>query len=320
MIKNLITTVIFASMPAVATTQNITRTYAIDKNINVEWYSEDGGDQDLRRITTESGFNGDDYGLLQYKAVEFYHGKYDDLQQGNVVDIENYTFYNKISMYRYTPYNKNGYKQTNAITLTETFIHPNMNMSGDLLLQYNNEVWYITDNTWDEFLNVRNNEITWETYNRFLTKIDRDLYKYKADQKEETKEVNDWENYSYNLPINTTKKYYATIVLERFITDETETTKPVFTNKPVMETTNSIQAILQFNISENQTIVKQEVIDLPSLIFTILSMPFSFISQAFNLTLFPNTPYSIDIGNIFLALIGTLILIFVIGLIAKKAK
>lgn len=65
-----------------------------------------------------------------------------------------------------------------------------------------------------------------------------------------------------------------------------------------------------------------EVIDIPNLMFTILTLPFSFISQAFNLTLFPNTPYSINIGNLFLSVIAIILLMWllqkIIGFFAKS--
>jgi hypothetical protein len=61
-----------------------------------------------------------------------------------------------------------------------------------------------------------------------------------------------------------------------------------------------------------------EVIDIPNFIFTILTLPFSFISVAFNLTLFPGTMYQINLANLFLAIIGILVFIFVIGLLIKK--
>lgn len=65
-----------------------------------------------------------------------------------------------------------------------------------------------------------------------------------------------------------------------------------------------------------------EVIDIPNLMFTILTLPFSFISQAFNLTLFPNTPYSINIGNLFLSVVAIILLMWllqkIIGFFAKS--
>jgi hypothetical protein len=65
-----------------------------------------------------------------------------------------------------------------------------------------------------------------------------------------------------------------------------------------------------------------EYIDIPNLMFTILTLPFSFISQAFNLTLFPNTPYSINIGNLFLSVVAIILLMWllqkIIGFFSKS--
>lgn len=60
-----------------------------------------------------------------------------------------------------------------------------------------------------------------------------------------------------------------------------------------------------------------EIVDIPGLIFTMLGMPFAWISTAFNLTLFPGTPYSINIANTFMALIGIVILIFILKKLLK---
>lgn len=68
-------------------------------------------------------------------------------------------------------------------------------------------------------------------------------------------------------------------------------------------------------ITDNPT----EVVDIPGLMFNILTMPFAFISQAFNLTLFPGTLWEINIANLFLAVIGILIFMWIIlHLILKK--
>lgn len=56
----------------------------------------------------------------------------------------------------------------------------------------------------------------------------------------------------------------------------------------------------------------QEIIDVPSLFWQILSMPFAFISQAFNLTIFPNTPYSLNVSNLLFTIIGGLIIIYIV--------
>lgn len=58
-------------------------------------------------------------------------------------------------------------------------------------------------------------------------------------------------------------------------------------------------------------------IDIVGTLFEILGMPFAFISYAFNLTLFPGTAYSLNISHLFLALLVSGIVIFVIKKIYK---
>ena len=60
-----------------------------------------------------------------------------------------------------------------------------------------------------------------------------------------------------------------------------------------------------------------EVIDLPGLMWDILTMPFAFVSQAFNLTLFPGTPYQINIANLFLSLIAIVTFVWLISFFLK---
>ena len=55
-----------------------------------------------------------------------------------------------------------------------------------------------------------------------------------------------------------------------------------------------------------------EVIDLPNVMLSILTMPFTFFSQAFNLTLFPNTPYALNIGHTILIIVGVIGTIYLI--------
>ena len=60
-----------------------------------------------------------------------------------------------------------------------------------------------------------------------------------------------------------------------------------------------------------------EVVDIPGLMWQILGMPFSFVSQAFNLTIFPGTPYQINISNLLFTVIGALLIIVVIKKVLK---
>lgn len=60
-----------------------------------------------------------------------------------------------------------------------------------------------------------------------------------------------------------------------------------------------------------------EVVDIPGLMWDILAMPFAFVSQAFNLTLFPGTPYQVNISNLFLAIIAIFVFVWLITLFFK---
>ena len=55
-------------------------------------------------------------------------------------------------------------------------------------------------------------------------------------------------------------------------------------------------------------------ISLQGLMIQILTMPFTFISQAFNVTLWPNTPYEFNISNFILSLIAIATILFIIKL------
>lgn len=59
-------------------------------------------------------------------------------------------------------------------------------------------------------------------------------------------------------------------------------------------------------------VIEQEVIDVPGLMFDVLTMPFTFWSGAFNLTLFPGTPYQLNISSLLLALLAVAIFVFLI--------
>lgn len=55
-------------------------------------------------------------------------------------------------------------------------------------------------------------------------------------------------------------------------------------------------------------------ISLQGLMLQILTMPFTFITQAFNVTLWPNTPYEFNISNFILSLIAIATILFIIKL------
>lgn len=80
--------------------------------------------------------------------------------------------------------------------------------------------------------------------------------------------------------------------------------------------THNVGSITPNQIRIRGTIVlpdtNYEVIDVPNVMYTILTMPFSFISTAFNLTVFPGTPYALNFGNLFLTIVAIFILLWLI--------
>lgn len=60
-----------------------------------------------------------------------------------------------------------------------------------------------------------------------------------------------------------------------------------------------------------------EVIDIGGVMLQILAMPWSFISTAFNVTLFPATPYEINVANLAKGILGICAIMFIISLFTK---
>lgn len=55
-----------------------------------------------------------------------------------------------------------------------------------------------------------------------------------------------------------------------------------------------------------------EIIDIPGMMLMVLGMPFTFVAQAFDLTIFPGTYYQVNLAHIGLAVIGAGLIIFVL--------
>lgn len=85
---------------------------------------------------------------------------------------------------------------------------------------------------------------------------------------------------------------------------------------------NNLNIISEINLKQNYRIVlpdnTYEVIDLAGLMFTILGMPFAWISTAFNFTIFAGTPYAVNIGEILLSLIAVMIGLIIIRIVIKQ--
>ena len=78
------------------------------------------------------------------------------------------------------------------------------------------------------------------------------------------------------------------------------------------------------NIVEKKTLdevkTENEIVDIPSIMLLILTLPFSFLSQAFDLTLFKGTQYAFNAADIILTIVGAIIIFYIIKLIIKIIK
>lgn len=60
-----------------------------------------------------------------------------------------------------------------------------------------------------------------------------------------------------------------------------------------------------------------EIVDIPGMMFEILGMPFAWLSTAFNFTIYPGTPYEINISALLMAIVLSLIVLYIIKKIIK---
>lgn len=60
-----------------------------------------------------------------------------------------------------------------------------------------------------------------------------------------------------------------------------------------------------------------EIVDIPGTMIYVLGMPFTFVSTAFNLTLFPNTAYEVNLSTLFLGILAVIIFVFLIKIVIK---
>lgn len=93
----------------------------------------------------------------------------------------------------------------------------------------------------------------------------------------------------------------------------------LMTQEPLNKDLFKQTRLTQLNVISTVTIAdgSYEVIDIGGLMLQILSMPWSFISTAFNVTLFPGTPYTINVANLAKGIIGICAVLFIVSLFTK---
>lgn len=84
------------------------------------------------------------------------------------------------------------------------------------------------------------------------------------------------------------------------------------------ETTDiSINQTAYYLVVDTGGTTSPEVIDIGGIMWDIIGMPFTFINQAFNVTLFPGTIYEFNIGTLFKGMIAILAVLFVVKLFTR---
>ena len=123
----------------------------------------------------------------------------------------------------------------------------------------------------------------------------------------------------YNL--NARTPFYL-VLYSRVLTYGLDNGYPVFANygSYIQNPTGMLNFNETWTTGGQQGNITQEVVPLIPLMYTILTLPFTFITSAFNLTIFQGTPYQVNIGNIVVIIFEALILLFIIKIIMKIWK
>lgn len=130
-------------------------------------------------------------------------------------------------------------------------------------------------------------------------------------------------NFEQNIQITNNKTNYYIIYLQPYYySDEENNMEQVESNIAATGTINNHQVFTYNNIEINGTEIiastgTGEIVNIPGVMFTVLGMPFTFLSTAFNLTIFPGTAYEVNIGTMLLCVIAVLTFVFLIRIIIK---
>ena len=262
--------------------------------------------------------------------------KYNINKSNNYINIKETTYTQTIHWTNNTDYQIRNYYdynnvryETSAVIITEITTYSgitnntidyeisllnNNYISGNPLI-YADIIQYKTNNDLSEFINQTNYAIL-NNQKAIFTDITNN-FSYTQTKNINNEEIDEDINITTNIQLNNIWKTYM-ITYIKWVDDTLEyiTTDSFHLNNDLITMDN---AEIYGNI---YTGGGYEYVDIPNLMFTILTLPFSFISQAFNLTLFPNTPYSINIGNLFLSVVAIILLMWllqkIIGFFSKS--
>lgn len=265
----------------------------------------------------------------QYQMYNYSQKTTNNTEQNQYLDIHT----NNYSSNKY--YDNNGSKTFQLFLIYIVQITPYYNMANtemeltnriaiDLDTDESIDLTYSLFYTQDTNCSTYIDRIDWNNYNYYEWEADLKLmqnnYYYYLDE-EESLENNFGNNEIWtdltatSIPIQNDKTTYVILTA---LTNWKYRQAVVNQNDSFQMYVNNLDLYGTLTAGPTTNIV--EIVDIPGLMFTILTMPFAFISQAFDLTLFPGTAYQVNIGNLFLGLIGVAIMLWVLKIILGKAN
>lgn len=153
------------------------------------------------------------------------------------------------------------------------------------------------------------------------TGIDNNQNKYLLKQQQPiyTQYPNDQIINIENIPLTLNKTCFVVASIRIINTINTNDTTRQYPLEPTINTELLHTQEIVIYSTKAPIQVNTEVVDIAGLMFTILGLPFSFISQAFDLTIFEGTPYQINISKLFLGFIAIAMLLWVLKIILGRA-
>lgn len=258
-------------------------------------------------------------GDLYYQITTKYNGiENDDLLYG-----DNPT--QMLIVIQITPYNYNvETEETTRLHLNLNDIY-NVNLEDLTLVSgyyLKGNIYQSTETTWANYLGQQLTQNTTRNIIDDIKNINNGYY-----YKHEVSNHEVGENYvtiTEDIEYTPNKTNYIVINYIPFIEIEENNISAYTTSKPIEYKTESapnrptIQPYIEFdgiNIIPSGT---YEVVDIPGMMFQIIGMPFAFISTAFNLTIFPGTPYQLNISNLILAILAVILFTWLITKVVKR--
>ena len=261
-----------------------------------------------------------------YNSGDYYYQittKYNGIETDDLLYDDNPT--QMLIVIQITPYNYN------VETEETTRLHLNLNDIYDVNLDdltlisgyyLKGNIYQSTETTWANYLGQQLTQNTTRNVINDIRNINNGYY-YKNEISNH--EIGtDYRTITEDIEYTPNKTNYIIINYIPYIEIEESNISAYTSNKPIEYKTETapgrptIQPYIEFNGINIIPEGTYEVVDIPGMMFQIIGMPFAFISTAFNLTIFPGTPYQLNISNLILAILAVLLFTWILSMVVKR--